>query len=162
MNSSRASVLELLRGLLTSWEVLRPSERRLSLYSRRMNLGALLGAKPHSLHTFYRGEHRGIYRSKAVLWPKVGRMGPTWQAGRPCNFSRWPRSLPAPPFPHWILHLPTCFDTWWKWVLEMCQHMAGRPKWCGRPATPWLSWACALCHVISSCRIVCDYALFWT
>jgi hypothetical protein len=41
MDSSRASTLELLRGLLTSWEILRPSEPHLSLYSTRMNLGAL-------------------------------------------------------------------------------------------------------------------------
>jgi hypothetical protein len=40
-NSSRASVLELPRGLPTSQEVLRPSESRLSFYSTRMNLGAL-------------------------------------------------------------------------------------------------------------------------
>jgi hypothetical protein len=31
-----------------------------------------------------------------------------------------PSFLLAPSFPHWILLLPTCFDTWWKWVLEMC------------------------------------------
>jgi hypothetical protein len=40
-DSSRASILELLRGLPTSWEVLHPTEPRLSLYSTRMNLGAL-------------------------------------------------------------------------------------------------------------------------
>jgi hypothetical protein len=40
-DSSRASILELLGGLPTSWEVLHPTEPRLSLYSTRMNLGAL-------------------------------------------------------------------------------------------------------------------------
>jgi hypothetical protein len=40
-DSSRASALELLRGLPTSWEVLHPSEPRLSLYSTIMNSGAL-------------------------------------------------------------------------------------------------------------------------
>jgi hypothetical protein len=32
----------------------------------------------------------------------------------------------------------------------------------GRPTTPWLGLACALSHIIFSCHIVCDYALFWT
>jgi hypothetical protein len=41
MDSGRASALELLRGLPTSWEVLRPSEPHLSIYSTRMNLGVL-------------------------------------------------------------------------------------------------------------------------
>jgi hypothetical protein len=40
-DSGRASALELLRGLPTSREVLQPSELCLSLYSTRMNLGAL-------------------------------------------------------------------------------------------------------------------------
>jgi hypothetical protein len=40
-DSDRASMLELLRGLLTSREVLQLSEPHLSLYSTRMNLGAL-------------------------------------------------------------------------------------------------------------------------
>jgi hypothetical protein len=37
----RASALELLRGVLRSREVLRPSDPRLSLNSTRMNLGVL-------------------------------------------------------------------------------------------------------------------------
>jgi hypothetical protein len=41
MDSGIASVLELLRGLPKSQEILQPSEPRLSLYSIRMNLGAL-------------------------------------------------------------------------------------------------------------------------
>jgi hypothetical protein len=78
MDSGKAFALELLRGLLTSWEVFRPLESRPSLYSTRVNLGALYGAKPHSLHTFCLGEHHGIYmRSKVILWPKIGRVGPT-------------------------------------------------------------------------------------
>jgi hypothetical protein len=88
MDSGRAFVLELLQGLLTSREVLRPSEPRLSLYSTEIEFGSPLGgeggAKPHFLHIFCRGEHRGIYRrSKAVLWPNIGHVRPTCQAGRP-------------------------------------------------------------------------------
>jgi hypothetical protein len=97
---SRASALELLRGLLTRWEVLRPSEPHLSLYSTKIEFGRPLGggAKPHFLHTFCWGEHCGIYRrSKAVLWPKIGHARPTWQADRPCNLAGRPCFLIAPP-----------------------------------------------------------------
>jgi hypothetical protein len=67
---------------------LRTSPLSLSLYSTRMNMGALYGAKPHSLHTFYHGEQSGTYRrSKVVLWPKIGQVRPTCQADRPCT---WP------------------------------------------------------------------------
>jgi hypothetical protein len=63
-----------------------------------MSLGAPWGAKPYSLHTFCRREHHGIYRmSKAVLWPKIGRVGPTCQADWPCILARQPSFLLAPP-----------------------------------------------------------------
>jgi hypothetical protein len=32
-----------------------------------------------------------------VLWPKIGCVGPTCQAGRPCNLAGWPSFLLAPP-----------------------------------------------------------------
>jgi hypothetical protein len=85
MDSGRAYVLELLRGLSTSWEVLRPSKPRLSLYFTKIVFGSPLGgAKPHFLHTFCQRENHGIYRrSKVVLWPKIGRVRPTCQAGPP-------------------------------------------------------------------------------
>jgi hypothetical protein len=44
MNSGRASALELLRGLPTSWEVLRPLEPHLSLYSTKIELGSTIGS----------------------------------------------------------------------------------------------------------------------
>jgi hypothetical protein len=44
-DSGRASVLELLQRLLTSWEVLQPSEPHLSLYSTRTKLGSTLKAR---------------------------------------------------------------------------------------------------------------------
>jgi hypothetical protein len=43
-DSGRASALELLRGLPTSQEVLRPSEPRLSLYSTNNELGSTIGS----------------------------------------------------------------------------------------------------------------------
>jgi hypothetical protein len=89
---SKASVLKLLRGLLTSREVLRPSEPRLSLSTRqRMNLRALQEAKPHFLHTFCQEENGGIYRGvKSVLWPNVGLERPNCQANRPARVVRRP------------------------------------------------------------------------
>jgi hypothetical protein len=67
---------------------------------QRLNLEApwVGGAKLHFLHTFYQGEHRGIYRtSKAVLCPKIGHVRPTCQAGRPCNLAGRPSFLLAQP-----------------------------------------------------------------
>ncbi len=43
-DSGRASALELLGGLLTSREVLRPSEPHLSLYSTKNELGSTIGS----------------------------------------------------------------------------------------------------------------------
>jgi hypothetical protein len=52
-DSSRASALEQLQGLPTSWEVLQPSEPRLSLSLLYKNeLGITIGPKPYPLHTF--------------------------------------------------------------------------------------------------------------
>jgi hypothetical protein len=98
MDSGRAFMLELLRGLPTSREVLWSSEPHLSLYSTKIEFGSPLGgAKPNFLHTFCQGEHYGIYRSKAVLWMKIGHVRPTCQAGWPCNLVGWPSFLLAPP-----------------------------------------------------------------
>jgi hypothetical protein len=50
------------------------------------------------LHTFCQGEHGGIYwRSKVVLWSKIGRVRPIGQAGRPCNLAGQPSFLLALP-----------------------------------------------------------------
>jgi hypothetical protein len=43
-DSGRAFTLELLRGVLTSWEVLQPSEPCLSLYSTKNELGSTIGS----------------------------------------------------------------------------------------------------------------------
>jgi hypothetical protein len=42
MDSGGASALELLQGLSTSWEVLRPSEPPPSLYSTKNELGSTI------------------------------------------------------------------------------------------------------------------------
>jgi hypothetical protein len=44
MDFGKASSLELLRGLLTSREVLRPSEPHLPLYSIKNELGSTIGS----------------------------------------------------------------------------------------------------------------------
>jgi hypothetical protein len=97
MDSSRASMLELLRGLPTSREVLRSSEPRLSLYSTKNAFGSLLGGGGKtslSSHLL----SRGIYwRSKVVLWPKIGHVRPTCQASRPCYLAGRPCFLLALP-----------------------------------------------------------------
>jgi hypothetical protein len=73
MDSGRASVLKLLSGLPTSWEVLWPSEPRLFLYSTRTKLGSTLEAKLTLSSHFLLGAVGGIYRGvKSVLWVKVG------------------------------------------------------------------------------------------
>jgi hypothetical protein len=74
-------MLELLLGLLTSWESSGPQNLASLSTLQRLNLEAPWGggAKPYFLHTFSQGEHRGIFRrSKAVLWPKIGRVRPNF------------------------------------------------------------------------------------
>jgi hypothetical protein len=118
MDFSRASALKLLRGLPTSQEVLRPSEPHLSLYSIKIEFGIPLeGAKPHFVHTFCRGEHRGIYRrSKTVLWPKIWHVRPTCLDFQTCNLVGWPCFLLAPPLGRYLEHrlCRTCkqYDFW--------------------------------------------------
>jgi hypothetical protein len=89
MDSGRASVLELLRGLSMSRKVLRPLEPRLSLYSTKIEFGSPLGgAKPHFVHTFYKGEHRGIYRGvKQCSGRRFSAGGPLV---RPASHATWP------------------------------------------------------------------------
>jgi hypothetical protein len=100
MDFGRASVLDLRQGLPTRRLVLRPSKPHLSLYYTKIEFGSPLGeAKPHFLHTFYRGEHRGIYRrGKMMLWLKIGCIGPvshaTWLGDQVSS-----------------LHLPWALDT---------------------------------------------------
>jgi hypothetical protein len=90
-----------------------------------------------------------------VLWPKIGHVRSTCQAGQPCNLVGQP-SLVAPlPFPHWILLLLTYFDTWWKQFFVNATGL-------GRPAPLWVGWARALCHVVPLCHIVCEHPWFWT
>jgi hypothetical protein len=119
MDSGRAFTLELLWGLPKSREVLQPSKPLLSLYSTKIEFGSTLGgAKPHFLHTFYRREHCGIYRSKVVLWLKIGCGRPTCQVCRPCNLARRPSFFLAPPLGIGYLKHRLCWtcrqNSFWK------------------------------------------------
>jgi hypothetical protein len=77
-------MLELLQGLDKSGSP--PTLKISPLFTlQRMILGALWEAKHHFLHTFCLEEYGGIYTGvRLVLWPKVGLVGATRQAGRPC------------------------------------------------------------------------------
>jgi hypothetical protein len=92
-------MLELVRGLLISREVLRPSEPHLSLYSTRTKLGSNFGAKltlsSHLLSVGVGGIYMGV---KSACWAKVELRGPTCQAG-------WHRLGPGF-LPH---HLPVSY-----------------------------------------------------
>jgi hypothetical protein len=70
----RPFTLELLRGLPTSREVLRPSEPHLSLSTLlELNLEALWRPNSHFLPGGVGGIYRGV---KSVHWAKVGLGGP--------------------------------------------------------------------------------------
>jgi hypothetical protein len=56
----------------------------------------------------------------------------------------------------------TLLNTLAKQKLKWRQHLVGRPRRWDRPTPLWLGWARTLCHVIPSCHIIYDYALFWT
>jgi hypothetical protein len=65
------------------------------------------------------GEHDGISRrSKVVLWPKIGHVRPTCQAGQPCNLAGRPSFLLAPPFSNGYLEHRLCWthrqNNFWK------------------------------------------------
>jgi hypothetical protein len=157
MDSSRASMLKLLRGLLRGREVLWPSESRLSLYSTKIEFGSHLGGggKPHFLHTFSLGSTvvfiGGVRRCSGR---RLGVRGPLV---RPASHATWPGGQVS------SLHRLWALDTLSTASAGHIDKMVfGNAPTLGQSATPWVSWAHALCHIISSCHIFCDYALFWT
>jgi hypothetical protein len=86
-----------------------------------------------------------------VLWPKIRCVRPTGQAGH----APWPSGHVSSLHRLWALDTMSTASAAHidkKFFVNVPTH--------GRPATPWLGCARALCHVISSCHIVCDYALF--
>jgi hypothetical protein len=105
---------------------------------------------------------RGIYRWSEWAPPLIWG-GNSTNPGRPTvHVAGRPPNSASTDFGHWIPHAPTLLDTLAKRKLKWLQHLAGQPRRWGRPDPLWLGWARALCHVIPSCHIICDYALFWT
>jgi hypothetical protein len=139
MDSGRASTLELLRGLPTRREVLRPSEPHLSLYSTRTKLGSTLESKL----TLSARRSRGV---KLVLWVKVGLGGPLV---RPASHLGWPGGQVS--WPHRLSHLRSSSYRLNMTHVESVILLAPN---LGRPAPPWVGWAWAFCHVISPCHII--------
>jgi hypothetical protein len=158
MDSGRASALELLGGLSTSWEVLRPSEPRLSLYSTRTKLGSTLEAKLTLSSPFLLGGVGGLSRCFGWKWHSRGPLV------RPADHLGWPGSQVS--WPHWLFHLGS--SSYWlnRTRVESIILLAPSPgqpakEW-GQPAPPWVGWAQAFCHVISPCHIIWNYPWFWT
>jgi hypothetical protein len=148
-------VFELLQGLLTRQEVLRPLEPHLSLYYTKNELGTIYEAKPSFLHTIYR-EGYGGHLSEARRISTSSWGGLEHLDGQPVVHVADRLIFSA--FTNFKHHQPTpltSFDTCMKQFLIICQSP-------GRSAPLWLSWAWALCHIIPSCGIVYDYVLFWT
>jgi hypothetical protein len=165
-DSGGAFMLKLLWGFQTSWEVLRPSEPHLSLSILQiLNLEALWGAgggaKPNFLYTFCWGST--VVFTGGVRRCSGQRLGAGGPLVRPADHATWPGGHVS------SLHYLSALDTL---STAYTRHMASRPHLglvepvlCATlfpPDTPWLGWARALCHVISTCHIFCDYALFWT
>jgi hypothetical protein len=152
-DSGRASMLELLRGLSTSGEVLRPSELRLSLYTTRTKLGSTLEAKLTLSSHFLSGGVGGIYRGgrvKSVLWAKVALGAPDV---RPTDYLGWSGGQVS--WPHRLSHLGSSSYQLNMTRVESIISLASNP---GGPAKewapPWVGWARAFCHVISPCHII--------
>jgi hypothetical protein len=125
MDSGRASTLELLRGLPTSQEVLRPSEPHLSLYSTKIEFGSPLGRGLNL--TFFTPS---IGRSTGVFIGALSRcFDLKWGSGGPllrltsqlgCRAAKFHGQTN---FGHWIPRAPTLLDTLAKWNLKRRQHL---------------------------------------
>jgi hypothetical protein len=150
MDSGRASTLELLRWLSTSREVLRPLEPCLSLslstlqewtweHYRWLNL---------TLFTLSAEGSTMVFIGVRQCWgQRLGMWGPLVRSGGQVSS---------------LHHLWALYTLSVASAGHVVKTVFGNAPTHGRPATPWLDWARAWCHVISSCHIVCDYALFWT
>jgi hypothetical protein len=89
MDSGRAFALELLRGLPTSWEVLRPSEPRLSLYSTKIEFGRPLGGGLNLIF-FILSANGSIVVFIGVRWCSGRRLGVGGPLVRPVGQATWP------------------------------------------------------------------------
>jgi hypothetical protein len=89
MDSDRASMLELLRGLLTSQDVLYPSESHLSLYSTKNELGSTIGGWHLTLFTLSTRGSMVVFIEvvRRCCGQRLGMWGPlVW----PADHATWP------------------------------------------------------------------------
>jgi hypothetical protein len=104
IDSSRASAFELLQGLPTRWEVLRPSEPHLPLYSTKIEFGRPLGGGGLNL-TFFTlsagGSTMVFIGVKRCSGQRLGMGGPLV---RSAEHATWPggKFPPCTAFGHWI------------------------------------------------------------
>jgi hypothetical protein len=148
-------MLELLRGLLTSREVLWPSEPHLSLYSTRTKLGSTLEAKLTP----------SAERSKGVFIGGLSRcFGQKWGSGgggalvRSTTHLGWPGGHVL--WPHRLSHLGSSSYRLNMTRVKSVISLAPNP---GQSVGPtWGRLGLGFCHIISPCHIIWDYPLFWT
>jgi hypothetical protein len=133
MDSGRAFVLELLRGLPTSWEVLRPSELRLSLYSTKIEFGSPLGGRLNLTFFILFADGSIMVFIGGVRWCSGRRLGVGGPLVRPVGHATWPGGQVS------SLHHLWALDTLSTSSIGHVDKIVFRnvPTH-GRPATPWL------------------------
>jgi hypothetical protein len=175
MDSSRASMLELLWGLPISQEFLRPSERRLSLYSTKIEFGSPLEGGIN-LTFFTPSVRRSTWVFTGVLSQCFGwkwGLGATCQVGRPARVAGRPCFMAAPTLGighH--MHRPSL--TRWQsgiwigantWPTDQGGG-PGRPHF-GRlgpgfmPHHPLMSYSLWLCLILDILKICMDFWYIW-
>jgi hypothetical protein len=132
---------------------------------QRLNLEAPWGGGVGLNLTFFTLSARG----STVVFIGVRRSS-RWRLGmwgtlvRPADQAIWSGVQVSSLHHHWALDTlsTTSFGHVDKMVFGNAPIHGQLVKVIWQPATPWLGWARALCHIISSCHIFCDYALFST
>jgi hypothetical protein len=104
-----------------------------------------------------------------VLWPKIGHVRLTCQAGQPCNLAGWPSFLLAPPLGIGYLE----HHLWWtrrqnilcKWpthglptkVMWLASHTLTRLSPCFMPCYFLMSYYLWLCLILDIIKICMDF-----
>jgi hypothetical protein len=115
-----------------------------------LNLEALWRINSHFLPIGVGGIYRGV---KSVLWVKVGHGVPLV---RLAGHLGWPGGQVS--WPHRLSHLRSSSYRLNMTRIESVISLAPNPgrsakEW-GWPTPPWVGWARAFCHIISSCHII--------
>jgi hypothetical protein len=155
MDSSRASMLELLWGLPTSQEVLRPLKPHLSLYSTKIEFGSPLGGLNLTFFTLFAGGNT-VFFIGGVRRCSGWRLGAGGPLVRPAGHATWSSGQVSSLHHLWALDTLSTAS-----VGHVEKTVFGNAPTHGRLATPWLDWARALCHVISSVIFSMTMPYFW-